>query len=96
MDIIGLLFMLIVAIVIGAVAETLTKTRMPMGWLGNILVAFIGAYLGQLIFGLIGLGTVGPAVGGFPIIQTIVGAIIAISIFILIRNTMMGGRTRAM
>ena len=50
---------LLVTIVIVAVVEMISKTQLPYGWLGNIVVGFIGGIIGQLVLGQWGLSLYG-------------------------------------
>ncbi|OIN65798.1 hypothetical protein BLD48_14270, partial [Exiguobacterium sp. KRL4] len=51
----------------------------PGGIIGNIVAGFVGAMIGQAIF-----GTMGPDIAGFAIIPAILGAIILIFIVSLV------------
>ncbi|MBM3135864.1 MAG: GlsB/YeaQ/YmgE family stress response membrane protein [Chloroflexi bacterium] len=78
---IGLLGALVVTIIIVAIVETVSRTKLPYGWLGNIVVGFIGGIIGQLV-----LGTWGPYIFGVYVIQTFLGALV----FILVAKWVMG------
>lgn len=91
MDFLSLIGILIVAIILGAIAEMFTKTHLPLGWIGNIIFALIGGVIGQFL-----LGQWGPQIMGMYLIQTIIGAIIAISLFVWIRNAIAGNRRSAL
>lgn len=47
----GWIAALLVTIVIVAAVEMVSKTNLPYGWLGNIVVGFIGGVLGQVVLG---------------------------------------------
>jgi uncharacterized membrane protein YeaQ/YmgE (transglycosylase-associated protein family) len=66
----GLLGSLIVTIVIVGIVEMVSKTKLPYGWLGNIVVGFIGGLLGQVLLGQWGL-----SIFGVYVIQTFIGAL---------------------
>lgn len=51
----------------------------PGGIIGNIIVGFIGSWIGSSL-----LSDFGPIIGGFAIIPALIGAIILIFIFSLI------------
>lgn len=51
MDLRGWLGALLVTIVIVAVVEMVSKTKLPYGWIGNIVVGFIGGVIGQVALG---------------------------------------------
>jgi uncharacterized membrane protein YeaQ/YmgE (transglycosylase-associated protein family) len=81
MDILGLLGILVVTIIIVAIVETVSRTKLPYGWLGNIVVGFIGGYIGQVVLGQWGL-----SIAGVYIIQTFLGALV----FIVVAKWIMG------
>ena len=56
----GFLWALIVGGLIGWVASLIIGKDVPGGIIGNIVAGFVGAMIGQAIF-----GTMGPVVGGF-------------------------------
>ncbi len=74
MGILGFIIQLLVTIVIVAIAEKISKTELPYGWIGNLVAGLIGGWLGQQ---LLGHGW-GPSIGGVLIIQTLIGAIVLI------------------
>lgn len=78
----GWLGILLVTIAIVAVVEMVSRTKLPFGWLGNIVVGFIGGYVGQVVLG----NTWGPSLYGVLLVQTFLGALV----FILIAKWIMG------
>ncbi len=70
-NLLALAFMLLVAGVIGWLADLVVPGRLPWGWLGAILAGLIGAWLGVLL-----IGRVGPDVAGIPIVPAFLGAVI--------------------
>lgn len=66
---------LIVGGVIGAIAGAITSRDLPAGWIGNIIAGFIGSWIGVSLF-----GSIGPVIGGFPIISAIIGAVILVAV----------------
>lgn len=75
----GFLWSLIVGGLIGWVASLIVGRDVPGGVVGNIIAGVVGAWLGTAIF-----GSVGPAIGGFPIVPALIGAIILIFIVSMI------------
>lgn len=71
MEILSFLLSLFIAFIIGVVAEQLSPFDMPGGWAGAIVAGFIGAWLGEQLF-----GSWGPVVLGVPFIPALIGAIL--------------------
>lgn len=74
MDILGFIGMLIITIIIVGIVEMISRTKLPYGWLGNIVAGLIGGWLGQQILG----NTWGPSLAGVLLIQTFIGSLILI------------------
>jgi uncharacterized membrane protein YeaQ/YmgE (transglycosylase-associated protein family) len=74
MGILGFLASLIVTIIIVGIVEMISRTRLPYGWLGNIVVGLIGGVLGQYVLG----NNWGPSVFGVLSIQTFIGSLVLI------------------
>ncbi|MBK9092499.1 MAG: GlsB/YeaQ/YmgE family stress response membrane protein [Anaerolineae bacterium] len=77
----GWIAALLVTIVIVAAVEMVSKTNLPYGWVGNIVVGFIGGVLGQVVLGQWGL-----TLYGVYVIQTFIGALV----FVLAAKWVMG------
>ncbi|MCL6604161.1 MAG: GlsB/YeaQ/YmgE family stress response membrane protein [Paenibacillus sp.] len=77
-----LIWILIVGGLIGWFSGNVIGKDVPGGIVGNIVVGFIGSWLGTEL-----LGTRGPLVGGFYIIPAIVGSILALLILFAITRT---------
>lgn len=75
----GFIISLIVGGLIGWVAELIMKRDVPGGILGNIILGFIGAWLGGLL-----LGDLGPVWQGFAVVPAILGAVVVVFIYGLI------------
>lgn len=75
MSIVGLIVLLVVAFVAGAIGEAVGGAKVPGGWIGSIVVGFIGSWLGGALFHF------GPTLGGIQIIPAIIGA--ALFVFVL-------------
>ena len=73
---IGLAMTLLVAGVIGWAADQVIPGRLPGGWLGAVLAGVLGGFVGHLVFGLLNIGRVGPAIFGIEVVPAFVGAVI--------------------
>lgn len=71
----GFLWALIVGGIIGWLASLILGKDVPGGIIGNIIAGFVGAMIGQALF-----GSWGPDLGGFAVIPALLGAIILILI----------------
>jgi uncharacterized membrane protein YeaQ/YmgE (transglycosylase-associated protein family) len=69
----GLLISIIMAIIIGYVADFFVRGSMPGGIIGSMVAGFVGVWLGSLLF-----GKFGPLIAGIAIIPAIIGAILFI------------------
>jgi uncharacterized membrane protein YeaQ/YmgE (transglycosylase-associated protein family) len=78
MTVVGFLILLIVAAVVGAIAEAVVGYRTSWGWLGTIIIGLIGAWIGSALF------RIGPIIGGTFLISAIIGAIILVALLKLI------------
>lgn len=74
----GFLVLLIVAAIVGAIAEAVAGAKVGPGWIGTIIVGLIGAWIGQALF------RIGPLVGGVYLISAIIGSIILVLLLKLI------------
>jgi uncharacterized membrane protein YeaQ/YmgE (transglycosylase-associated protein family) len=75
--IIGLLIVAVIGLVVGAVAKLLMPGPDPGGWVVTILLGIAGSWVGQFLFGALGLGSVG-------IVGAIIGAMILLFIYRLL------------
>jgi len=87
-DICGWIGALLVTIVIVAIVEKISRTPLPYGWIGNIVVGFIGGVIGQLL-----LGTWGLSISGVYVIQTFIGSLVAILVTKFILTQLARNRT---
>ena len=85
MDLLGFLILLIVAALAGAIGEMIAGVKVPGGWLGSMLVGFVGAWIGHALL------RVGPEVQGIYVISAIIGA----ALFVLVLRLLMGARRGA-
>jgi uncharacterized membrane protein YeaQ/YmgE (transglycosylase-associated protein family) len=84
MDLLGLLILLIVAAVVGALGEMIGGVNVPGGWIGSILVGLVGAWIGGALFHM------GPVIGGIQIIPAIIGAILFVLVLRLLFSATRG------
>jgi uncharacterized membrane protein YeaQ/YmgE (transglycosylase-associated protein family) len=88
-SLIGLIFTLLVAFVVGWVAEKVLPGSIPYGWIGAIVFGLLGSWVGGII-----LGDAGPDIGGIAVFPAIVGAVILALIGDLIFKTRSGRALR--
>jgi uncharacterized membrane protein YeaQ/YmgE (transglycosylase-associated protein family) len=77
----GIISWIVFGALAGWVASMISGDNARQGWLGNIIVGIIGAFLGGLIFGLLfngGQFTLGWNIGSF--IAAVIGALILLFI----------------
>ena len=82
MDLLGLLVLLIIAAVCGAVGEMIGGVKMPAGWIGSIVAGLVGAWIGGMLLRF------GPVIGGIQVIPAIIGA----ALFVLVLRVLAGAR----
>ena len=73
---------LIIAAIVGLVAEAIAGSRLPFGFVGAIIAALIGVWLMTNVIIITGIGDIN--VFGVPIIRALIGAIILVIIWRLI------------
>jgi uncharacterized membrane protein YeaQ/YmgE (transglycosylase-associated protein family) len=83
---------LIVAAVVGLVAEALVGRRLPFGFVGAIIAALIGIWLLTKVIIINGIGDIN--VYGIPIFRALVGAMILVAIWQLLASGLSRGRSR--
>lgn len=67
----GFILMIIVAAIVGWIADLIVPGDLPFGIIGSIIAGIIGAFIGSAL-----LGNFGPQVGGIALIPAIIGAIV--------------------
>ena len=78
----GLIIYLVVAAIVGLVAEFIIGWRLPFGFIGAIVAALIGIWL---LTNVVQLNINGdPVVYGVPIIKALLGAIILVALWHLV------------
>jgi uncharacterized membrane protein YeaQ/YmgE (transglycosylase-associated protein family) len=85
------LIYLVVAAVVGLVAESLVGRRLPFGFVGAIIAALVGAWLLTKVIIINGIGDIN--VYGVLIFRALVGAIILVAIWQLLAGGL--GRRRS-
>jgi uncharacterized membrane protein YeaQ/YmgE (transglycosylase-associated protein family) len=83
---------LIVAAIVGLVAEFLVGWRLPFGFIGAIIAALIGIWLMTNVIIISGLGDIN--IFGVPIVRALIGAIILVAIWHLITYPFYRSRRR--
>ena len=83
---------LIVAAIVGLVAEALVGWRLPFGFIGAIIAAIIGIWLMTQVIIISGIGDIN--VFGVPIIRALIGAIIFVALWHLITYSLWHRRGR--
>jgi uncharacterized membrane protein YeaQ/YmgE (transglycosylase-associated protein family) len=82
----GIISWIIFGALAGWVASMIAGTNRQQGWLENIIVGIIGAFLGGIVFGLLtGSGTTfGWNIGSF--IVAVIGAVVLLFLLRLVRR----------
>ena len=75
----SLIISLIVGGLIGWVAELIMKREVPGGVIGNIILGFLGSWLGGLL-----LSDFGPMIQDFAIVPAVLGSLLVVFIYGLI------------
>lgn len=83
---------LIVAAIVGFVAEFIVGWRLPLGFIGAIIAALIGVWLMTQVIIITGIGDID--LFGVPLIRALIGAIIFVAIWHLITYSLWRGRSR--
>ena len=76
------LIYLIVAAIVGLLAEFIVGWRLPFGIIGAIIAALIGAWLLTKVIILTGIGDLN--VAGVPLLRALIGAIILVAVWHLL------------
>lgn len=78
----NLILYLIIAAVVGLIAEYIVGSRIPFGFVGAILLAIVGIWLMTQVIVITGIPDI--YLWGVPIIRALIGAIILVAIWHLI------------
>src|SRR5436309_13101610 len=88
----GFMICLIVAAIVGLIAEAIVGWRVPFGFVGAIIAAIIGIWLMTQVIIITGIGDI--YIYGVPIIRALIGAIIFVALWHLITYGLRRGRRR--
>lgn len=88
----GFIIYLIVAAIVGFVAEFIVGWRLPLGFVGAIIAALIGIWLMTNVIIISGLPDI--TIQGIPIIRSLIGAIILVALWHLITYPIWARRRR--
>ena len=83
---------LIVAAIVGFIAEFIVGWRLPLGIIGAVIAALIGIWLMTQVIIITGIGDIN--IYGVPLIRALIGAIIFVAIWHLITYSLWRGRSR--
>jgi uncharacterized membrane protein YeaQ/YmgE (transglycosylase-associated protein family) len=84
---------LIVAAIVGFVAESLVGWRLPLGIVGAIIAALLGAWLLTKVLIIDGIGDL--TVYGVPLLRALLGAILLVAVWHLVTYRAWSGRRRS-
>ena len=70
---------LVIAAIVGLIAEYIVGWRLPLGIIGAIVAALVGIWLMTQVIIISGLGDIN--IGGVPIIMALLGAIILVALW---------------
>lgn len=76
----GTLTLLLIAAMVGLIADALAPGALPGGWLACILAGVVGALLGSGILNLLNLPT-GPLVAGIAVVPSLAGAVVIVGLY---------------
>ena len=88
----GFIIYLIIAALVGLIAEAIVGWRVPFGFIGAIIAAIIGIWLMTQVIIITGIGDI--YIQGVPIIRALIGAIIFVALWHLITYGLWRGRRR--
>lgn len=86
------LIYLLIAAIVGIIAEFVVGWRMPLGIIGAIIAGLIGVWLMTQVLVISGLGDV--YLDGVPLIRAVIGAIVLIAIWHALTYRSWSGRRR--
>lgn len=80
--VIGLLLVLLLGLVVGAVAKLLMPGKDPGGWLVTILLGIAGSWVGSFVIGLIGMRGQLPA-----LLSAVGGAVLILAVYRMFKKS---------
>jgi uncharacterized membrane protein YeaQ/YmgE (transglycosylase-associated protein family) len=83
---------LIIAAIVGFVAESIVGWRLPFGIIGAIIAAVIGIWLMTQVLVITGLGDI--YIDGVPLIRALIGAVILVALWHALTYRSWSGRRR--
>jgi uncharacterized membrane protein YeaQ/YmgE (transglycosylase-associated protein family) len=89
----NIIIYLLVAAIVGLVAEAIVGWRLPFGFIGAIIAALVGIWLMTQVVIITGIGDIN--VYGVPIIRALIGAIILVALWHLITYGIWRRRSRS-
>jgi len=83
-----LLILLLIGLVVGLIAETIVGTRVPLGFVGAVILGMLGAWIAGHVLHFI----ISPeyTINGVPLFRSLIGAVILALVWVLA----MRGRAR--
>ena len=88
----ALIVYLVIAAIVGLIAEFIVGWRLPFGIIGAVIAALVGVWL---LTNVINLTIVGdPNIYGVPIIKALIGAIVLVALWHLLTFRAWRGRSR--
>jgi uncharacterized membrane protein YeaQ/YmgE (transglycosylase-associated protein family) len=90
----GLSFILflIIAAVVGVIAESIVGWKLPFGIIGAIIAGVVGAWLMTSVVQIAGVGDI--YLWGVPIVRALIGAIVLVAVWHLITGGFRSRRSR--
>ena len=86
----NLILYLIIAAIVGLVAEAIVGSHIPFGFIGAIIASLIGIWLMTQVIVITGVGDIN--LFGVPLIRALIGAIIFVAIWHLLTYGIYRGR----
>jgi uncharacterized membrane protein YeaQ/YmgE (transglycosylase-associated protein family) len=84
---------LIIAAIVGLIAEYIVGWRLPLGIIGAIIAALVGIWLMTQVIVITGIGDI--VLFGVPVIRALIGAIVLVAIWHLLTYGLTRRRYRA-